>query len=211
VLVQFAQVSEPGFTSIRVGPGWSIPSEMRAVTGQSVDLGTEAVQTGLVHVAINYDDAMVQAPENMLKLMRYDAERQVWEDITTSRDPVLNRVEGTCSSLSSFVLTEPWTSLSADELGSKLRFALLPGMPNPTNGRTTMRFALSRRGHAKMTIHDIQGRQVAVVVDGSLEAGNHSIVWNGLRSDGGRLAAGIYMVKLHANEGSLTSKLVIVN
>jgi len=65
--------------------------------------------------------------------------------------------------------------------------------PNPFNPRTKIEFGLQREGRASVRIFDIQGRLVVTVVDRYLSAGNHSYDF-----DGGRLASGVYLMKLQA-------------
>ena len=60
-------------------------------------------------------------------------------------------------------------------------------------------------------MHDVQGRQVAILESGHLGAGEHTAIWNGLGADGRKLSAGIYVIRLEAAEGLRTSKLVIMN
>ena len=69
----------------------------------------------------------------------------------------------------------------------------LRAKPNPFNPRTKIEFGLRHDGLASVRIFDIQGRLVLTVVDRYLPAGNHAYDF-----DGGRLASGVYMMKLRA-------------
>lgn len=72
--------------------------------------------------------------------------------------------------------------------------ALGPGYPNPFDRQTTIPFALSRAGAARIALYDALGRQVLVLVDRSLSAGQHSI-----RLSASGLAAGAYWCVLDTN------------
>jgi hypothetical protein len=54
---------------------------------------------------------------------------------------------------------------------------LLETYPNPAErnavSQATVRFALPERGHVTLTLHDMIGRTVATVADGSYDAGEH--------------------------------------
>lgn len=71
--------------------------------------------------------------------------------------------------------------------------ALGRNYPNPFNPSTTFHFTLSVTGPVSLKIYDVVGREVAALVDGALEAGAHSAVWN---ADGA--AGGVYFARLTA-------------
>lgn len=68
---------------------------------------------------------------------------------------------------------------------------IFPGEPNPFTRSTTVRYRLGRTGAVRVTVHDVQGREVLKLVDGVQPAGDHAIAF-----DGGGLAAGVYLVRL---------------
>ena len=79
------------------------------------------------------------------------------------------------------------------------------------NSESTVRieFGVERALPARLVIYDVGGRQVRLLHDGSLDVGTHSRTWDG-RGDGGvPVAAGVYIVRLHAGEKVLTQKIVI--
>ena len=55
--------------------------------------------------------------------------------------------------------------------------------PSPFNARATIRFNLAQSEQAKLTIYDLSGRRVRQLVDGALEAGEHSLVWDARDDD----------------------------
>lgn len=65
--------------------------------------------------------------------------------------------------------------------------------PNPFNPATEIAFSLAAAGSARLSVHDLAGREVAVLVDGPLGAGEHRLTW---RPEG--LASGIYLYRLAA-------------
>ena len=48
-----------------------------------------------------------------------------------------------------------------------------------------------------LSIHDVRGRTVATLVEGTLDAGNHVRQWHGLDQRGQPVASGAYLVRLH--------------
>ena len=56
-----------------------------------------------------------------------------------------------------------------------------------------------------ISIYNLQGREVASLVNGNMEAGYHSVVW-----DANSYASGVYFVKMMAGEYISTQKLMLV-
>ncbi|MBL0062283.1 MAG: Type 1 glutamine amidotransferase-like domain-containing protein [bacterium] len=76
-------------------------------------------------------------------------------------------------------------------------FQLVKTFPNPFNPSTTIQFELSRAAHVQLTAYDIQGRQVAQLVNGLLNSGTHNVTW-----DCTSCSSGIYLIEL-SSEGQL--------
>ena len=64
-------------------------------------------------------------------------------------------------------------------------------------------------GDLKIQITDIMGKVVKAYNYNSLEAGTHTIAWNGTSSDGTQLASGLYFCKAITAEKTTTIKLVL--
>jgi hypothetical protein len=77
--------------------------------------------------------------------------------------------------------------------------------PNPFNPSTTIRYALPRRSQVRLTVFDVLGQQVLVLVDGEVEAGYHEVQF-----DAGRLSSGVYFYRLHAGDYAQTKKLLLL-
>ncbi len=81
--------------------------------------------------------------------------------------------------------------------------------PNPFNPQTSIRFALGQRSHARLTVHDLLGRTVATLVDGTLDAGTHTAVWSGRDASGRSLPSGVYLYRLSNGASSITRRMVL--
>lgn len=75
---------------------------------------------------------------------------------------------------------------------------------NPAHGRASLRLSLPAPAHVRVSVHDVLGREVAVLARGRHAAGSHTLVWDGQVS-GGRAAAGIYFVHLRTGDGRARS------
>ena len=89
-------------------------------------------------------------------------------------------------------------------------FGLSQNYPNPFNPSTTIEFSVAVPGHVSLMVYDITGRVVANLVDGEVERGYHSILWNGLDQTESQVSAGIYIYALQTETGSITKKMVFM-
>ncbi|MFH1853291.1 MAG: T9SS type A sorting domain-containing protein, partial [Candidatus Neomarinimicrobiota bacterium] len=63
--------------------------------------------------------------------------------------------------------------------------------PNPFNASTVIPFRQDHAGPVRITIHDIQGRQVAALTDQQYPAGEYRLVW-----DAATLPSGLYFCSI---------------
>ncbi|MBU0508666.1 T9SS type A sorting domain-containing protein [bacterium] len=81
----------------------------------------------------------------------------------------------------------------------------LRSFPNPFNPATTLSFTLPRPAHARLAVYDVLGREVRIVADESLTAGEHRASF-----DGSDLPSGIYFARLQSGEFVTTQKLLLL-
>jgi uncharacterized repeat protein (TIGR02543 family) len=81
--------------------------------------------------------------------------------------------------------------------------------PTPTlSGPARITFALPREARVRLSVIDLQGREVATVVDATYRAGWHEATWNG-RGSRGAMPAGVYLLRMQAI-GRVLARRVIV-
>jgi hypothetical protein len=86
----------------------------------------------------------------------------------------------------------------------KARFALIGCHPNPANSNTTIEFRINATSQVHLQLFDSQGRALKVLLDTTLEAGEHSVEVN-LQE----FKPGVYLYKLKSGFLKDTKKLVI--
>jgi hypothetical protein len=82
----------------------------------------------------------------------------------------------------------------------------LGNYPNPFRSFTTINFQTNISGHTKLTVSDVLGRNVKILLDEYKQKGNYSIQLN--RKE---LPSGTYFYQLKTGEISLTKKMMIIN
>jgi hypothetical protein len=84
-------------------------------------------------------------------------------------------------------------------------FSLKQNYPNPFNPPTTIRYSLSAAHQVNLTVFDITGREVAVLVNEHQAPGSYTIRWNA-----GHLASGVYLYGLTAGDFSDVKRMALV-
>jgi hypothetical protein len=80
------------------------------------------------------------------------------------------------------------------EEASVTEFQLGPMSPNPMRNRVWIEYALPREAPVRLSVCDLQGREIAVLAGGVHGAGRHRALWNG-QAEGRNTAPGIYFVR----------------
>jgi hypothetical protein len=91
-----------------------------------------------------------------------------------------------------------------DEELSKLR-----AIPNPARGSARIEYSVSRQTRVKVSVYDLQGREVARVVDRVMSAGHYQATWDGSRH-GVVASAGIYFVCCDSGNEHRSIRLAVV-
>lgn len=84
-------------------------------------------------------------------------------------------------------------------------FVLHPNYPNPFNPTTTISFDLPQKSDVHLAVYDILGREVAILIDREMYAGNHRIEFNAAE-----LSSGVYVYMLRAGDIIRTNKMILM-
>ncbi len=96
-----------------------------------------------------------------------------------------------------------------DEIETPNEFALGQNYPNPFNATTKINFN-SQGGATNLSIYDITGSLVKTLVDGSVEAGSHSIIWDGRDASGADVSSGVYFYRLSDSHGKNVRRMTLL-
>jgi len=86
----------------------------------------------------------------------------------------------------------------------------LVNYPNPFNPTTTLAYTLAERVPVRVSIHDVQGRLLHVLVDAMQDAGRREVVWDGRDDQGNALPSGTYFARIRADEEVRSRKLILL-
>ena len=87
--------------------------------------------------------------------------------------------------------------------------ALFPSAPNPVVTGASIHYHLARECAVNLTVYNVAGERVKILVRGKLKPGYYNAVWNGRDEKGVKVASGIYFYRLQAGSIVLTRKLVV--
>ncbi len=99
--------------------------------------------------------------------------------------------------------TETPSSLEDEERPVTMR--LDQNFPNPFNPSTIVGFQLSATGQTSIKVYDLVGREVAVLVDGLMPAGEHTVTFNATA-----LPSGIYFYILQSGTQRMSRKMLLM-
>jgi len=84
-------------------------------------------------------------------------------------------------------------------------YYLAQNYPNPFNPVTTIEFGLPEESQVKLSVYNIIGQEIKVLLNGELKAGRYKVNF-----DAGELSSGIYFYMLKANDRIFKRKMVLI-
>jgi len=93
--------------------------------------------------------------------------------------------------------------------GLPKEFSLAAAWPNPTRGAISTRFAVARSSSIKLSVIDLQGREVQILANGRYQPGTYQVSWDGRTDRGGVLPAGMYFIRYQTPDKDIVSRIAI--
>ena len=84
-------------------------------------------------------------------------------------------------------------------------FVLAQNFPNPFNPATKIAFTLPTGTAVTLTVYDVNGRQIAVLINEFRDAGSHEVSF-----EGSNLPGGVYFYRLQAGSFTQTRKMMLI-
>ncbi len=98
----------------------------------------------------------------------------------------------------------PKVSASPDQ------FSLGQNYPNPFNPMCEIAYAIPTDRHVTLSIYNMLGQKVRVLVDEHQSAGNRSVKWEGKDDQGQEVTSGVYFYSIVAGDFKDTKKMILV-
>ena len=133
-------------------------------------------------------------------------EQRYYFTLTVDVSPVRGEVELE-NNKSSFSILFPVVSAFVENgvNGIPFTYELNQNYPNPFNPSTNITYSLAKQGNVNLTVYDITGNEVALLVNEVQPAGKHTIQFNG-----SKLASGVYFYSIKSGEFSEVKKMMLL-
>jgi hypothetical protein len=87
---------------------------------------------------------------------------------------------------------------------------LRANVPNPFNPTTEFSFVLSQSGPVSLRVYTLRGELVRTLVAGDMQAGAHTLTWNGQDDQGRQAASGGYIVRFVAPDRTQSRNITLL-
>ena len=165
-------------------------------------------------LCFGYTESLLQAKgvsESELGVAFWDEADSIWKSVPVTVDSTEKTVTVNSEHLSLWALVSTTEELmigiqdviSVEGLPDK--FALEQNYPNPFNPTTTISYQLPTTSFVKLSIYDISGRLVEILVNEMKNDGCYLVVWNAEQ-----VSSGIYFYRIDAGEFSSVKKCLVV-
>jgi len=93
----------------------------------------------------------------------------------------------------------------AESIPLPVEFDLAQNYPNPFNPSTTISYSIPKAANVQLKVFNVLGQEVATLVNGTVTAGVHSIVF-----DASHLASGVYIYRVTGAGFSDAKKMMLI-
>ena len=165
VSVQWSATDDLGVTSV------DVLLSRNGVAGPFVSLASGLTNTG----SWSWTVTGPATSNALIKVVAHDADSNTGEDVSDAVFAI--------------------SAVAGSDASRVTEFALSPVRPNPVSHSGLISFANPRASHVRISVLDVQGREIAVLADRAFEPGRHEISWNGT-GPAGRLPSGVYFLRM---------------
>lgn len=100
---------------------------------------------------------------------------------------------------------QPFVGITSTGSQIPADFSLFQNYPNPFNPVTNIKFQISKKSNVNISIYDINGQLIEILVNQSLSAGEYSADW-----DAANYSSGVYFYQMRAGDFFQTKKMIII-
>jgi len=176
-------------SGVELGEG----DQIAAYSASGLLIGTGNIIDGRAGLAVWGDDLSTKAIEGavdreLFNLKLWDADHQIVIDLEAS---LVHNGTGLVYETNAFTVLDVNVTVAIPD-----DYYLSQNYPNPFNSTTRIDFGMPETGEVSVRLYDVAGRLVTELVSSTVNAGNHTLVW-----DASTAPAGIYMVQMSTEAG----------
>jgi len=183
------------------GTGWNDGSNVITNCGGS-----------LTGSSINYSagnrNFILSTGSNALKVLPGEKQTIVLSQLIaqgTNNKNSVTRLKGYAEAVQKFYNENISTSISYEPNAIPDKFSLSQNYPNPFNPATTIDVNISSAVDTKLRVYDVNGKEVAILINGFLQPGSYKVSFNGAN-----LPSGVYFYKLEIKDASVVKKMILM-
>lgn len=119
---------------------------------------------------------------------------------------------GHTSTNNAWIYKKNWNSLDLDAQNSNsaAHYNLKNNYPNPFNPSTNIYYSLSKENFITITVYDLIGNKIKLLVNDYKSIGNHTVNWNGVNEKGVSVSAGLYLFSIEVDKFRQTKKMILL-
>jgi hypothetical protein len=191
ILILFFLLSNASFSTNNYLIIWNVNQEPD-IAGYEVHWGKISQEYGYhFDAGLNTDYFVSEMPDTGLYYFAITAYDSSWNKSTYSEEV-------------SIMIETPMTTVTGSP------FNLLNSYPNPFNPETNILFTVSKTTHVTLTVHDVIGRYVKVLMSEEKLPGCYQVKWDGTDQSGDVVANGIYFSRLSIDHYHQSRKLILI-
>lgn len=191
------------YKSTDIGATWQqktsgTTNTLRSVYFHSPDSGVVVGDNGTIRLTTNGGETWItNAFFNSPSTRNYKSVSLIYRN---------NKTFSALSDTMFFVSEEPLVvGIEPVNIENPKDFSLSQNYPNPFNPMTKIKFQLPNNGSVRLTVFDMLGKEVEILVNEDLSAGTYEYEWNGIN-----LPSGVYFYKLTSGNFTETKKMLMI-
>jgi M6 family metalloprotease-like protein len=185
-----------------------VPEDFEVLAGTR--LVSNASLSGPVTLTLNISGKNLSDDDlDDLLLLRIDEDRATIEKAIFDRNEMTVTAE--VQQFGEYVLGK--SAQASDDVTEAITpdsYNLSQNWPNPFNAGTMISFELPDDSHVDLAVYNVLGQRVVTLLDKHMPSGQHTVFWDGNRSDGLPASSGVYFYRIETESFTKTKQMVLL-
>ncbi len=125
-------------------------------------------------------------------------------------DAIAHKVTAKVTHFSDIAVAVKSALTAIEEKKEPVEFTLLQNYPNPFNMETTIPYEIPVESYVKITIYNVLGQHVKILVNDVKSSGSYSVIWDGTNEEGIQMNNGLYFYNFQAGNYRQTRKMMLL-